>query len=373
MTRKQSYEKYEKSLCALSASENVTEKDLNELFDELLGILPNGGKLYKYKSLKTFHMDELEEKYVWFSSAKDLNDHKDCALNIKVDAELESLVRFLRKGDNFKKLLIKGAHCSLSKYNSKITKEIVEKLFLCVDRNDGKIIGLKVDHFCKEYKLNSRQKDELENGIKIYKSYAHGEEETRYYVKDIKNKIEEMRNCMHVFSLTTSFKKDSMWAYYCQNEGICIEYDFTKIKSLDTKKLFKNTLHVKYRKKNKFSLVEILEASFMNTEEAMCDAEWKVQNQYLTKDKSWSMEDEWRVMYCNKNSSKGKKVPLDIISAIYIDYSVLDDERAKHIVALAGQNGWKIYVRYFNQLENEYCYETIEKVKKLEKQWKDRG
>ena len=79
MTKNLTYKEYEKKLCACYDDSFLTEEKVNELFEELISILPNNGKLYKYKALKTFHIDELEERYVWFSSAKNLNDKKDCS------------------------------------------------------------------------------------------------------------------------------------------------------------------------------------------------------------------------------------------------------------------------------------------------------
>lgn len=48
----------------------MTAEKINAIFNELLTVLPNDGKLYKYKALATFHIDELEDGYIWFSSAK---------------------------------------------------------------------------------------------------------------------------------------------------------------------------------------------------------------------------------------------------------------------------------------------------------------
>ena len=73
------YKEYEKKLYSYADNALLTEEVVNDLFKELLTVLPNKGKLYKYKALSTFHIDELEEKYIWFSSAKKLNDKKDCA------------------------------------------------------------------------------------------------------------------------------------------------------------------------------------------------------------------------------------------------------------------------------------------------------
>lgn len=60
------YKEYEKMLYSYANESRLSEAVVNELFSELLKVLPNNGKLYKYKALSTFHLDELEDKYVWF-------------------------------------------------------------------------------------------------------------------------------------------------------------------------------------------------------------------------------------------------------------------------------------------------------------------
>lgn len=54
-----------------------------------------------------------------------------------------------------------------------------------------------------------------------------------------------------------------------------------------------------------------------------------------------------------------------MISSIYIDYEILEEEKAKKIMELAKKNGWNVYVRYYCQLEAEYRYDTVENINKL--------
>lgn len=75
------YQTFEEKLYSMTDSMLQKQENVEMLFSELLSVLPNNGKLYKYKALDSFHIDELEEKYVWFSSATKLNDKKDCTFN----------------------------------------------------------------------------------------------------------------------------------------------------------------------------------------------------------------------------------------------------------------------------------------------------
>ena len=151
-----------------------------------------------------------------------------------------------------------------------------------------------------------------------------------------------------------------MWAYYCNNEGICIEYDFLKITSFELQKLFINTQMVRYGKKKKFSYVDVMKARIKNDAAALIKADKMIMEQVLTKDKSWSTEEEWRVIMNDRDNFVGRKVSVDMISAIYIDFSVSETDKAKKIIEIAKNNGWQIYIRYFCRFEAEYRYDTIE-------------
>ena len=53
------------------------------------------------------------------------------------------------------------------------------------------------------------------------------------------------------------------------------------------------------------------------------------------------------------------------MSAIYLDYSILQEEKTKRIIELAEENKWKVFVRYFSEYQAEYRYDTIENINKL--------
>lgn len=365
MAKNQAYKEYEEKLCSIIDASKLNEDDIRALFSELLSVLPNGGKLYKYKSLDSFHVDELEEKYVWFSSAKHLNDNKDCTFNANVLQEMDAIVKFFLKDNNFRKTLVKGFYTELSQRNTDITPEIIEDCLKCITSNGQKIGKLKFDSFCKKYKLTFAQKEELLHTAALYRDGSQCEEQIRKSVSNFSVQVEEIRNSTQILSLTTSYKKDSMWAYYCNNKGICIEYDFSKITSFELKKLFLNTQKVRYGKKRKFSCVNILKAKLENDDISLIEADKMLMEQILTKDTSWATEEEWRVVLSDRGNFIGRKVFVDMISAIYMDYSVLKIDEAKKIIEIARKNGWQIYIRYFSRFEAKYRYDTIENINKF--------
>ena len=368
---KKAYYEYEEKLYSLTRGTDCTPKAINELFAELLTVLPNNGKLYKYKALDTFHIDELEEKYVWFSSAKDLNDDKDCTFNANFLKDVKEIIKYLLTDDNYRKFLIKVFY---NKYQFKgVTLEEIKDCLECVTKN-GKAIGkLKFIEFCKKYRLSLSQSDELAGMIVRYSEENLDKEKLTQSIINTFLQIKELRNYQHVLSLTTSYKKDSMWAYYCKNKGICLEYDFSKINSEDLKRRFINTQKVRYGKKKRVSYADIFKLKFTDNKEEIIQADKLTLGQMLTKDKSWQTEDEWRVLLFNKGNEEGTRIPANIVSAIYIDYSILQEEKTKRIIDLAKTNGWQVFVRYFDNLNVEYRYETIEKTKQRITELKKEG
>ena len=365
------YKEFEDKLYSLSVNNFAKEEDFNKLYEELLQVLPNKGKLYKYKALSTFHIDELEEKYVWFSAAKQLNDNKDCTFNANSLLEIDALVKFFLTDNTYRDFLIRGLYLNLASKNPSITPKIIEDCVACICRNGSRISKLRFDKFCKDYRLTVEEKQELLKVISLYGDQAQNEKAVRNSISNIHEQLKEIRNSTQVLSLTTSYDKDSMWAYYCNNAGICIEYDFSKIHSLELKKIFINTQKVRYGRKKKFSQVEVIKAKMEGTTESMKKADEMLVLQLLTKDKSWRAEEEWRTTGNMRGEYIGSKIAADIVSAIYLDYSILEEEKAKRIIELAKINSWKIYVRFFDEFDSEYRYDTIENINKLISQYKE--
>lgn len=358
------YNEYEKKLYSIPDRKIFTPKIVNELFDDLLRILPNNGKLYKYKALKTFHIDELEKKYIWFSSAKQLNDKKDCTFNANSLEEQEKIVKFLCQGDNYRRFVASEIYLVLCRNHSNITLEVIENFLESLYKSTSNSLNPYFNSFCLHFQLNMAEREKLFKTVCLY-GYAGNEEVIRNSMDNFSEQIQEVRDSMLVCSLTTSYDKDSMWAYYCGNEGICIEYDYSKIQSYELKKIFMQTQKVRYGKKKKINQLDIIKLKMECTQDSIAQADKLINSQLLTKDKSWSTEEEWRIIRNMRGNYIGAQQPADIISAIYLDYSILRKQRASRIIKLAKENGWNVYVRYFDFYKAEYCYDTIKNIKKL--------
>ena len=351
-------------------SADETDDSVAKDFEDMLSQLPNNGKLYKYRALKGFHDGELKDKYLWFSSAKKLNDNKDCCFNVNFYQERDKLVAFFMNKANYKKLVVNSLYKHFRKKNAKITKQKLEELFEGSSGRNDEAFAVEVKNFCVRYSLNSSQRKELLETIKLFNCDKQRELTIKKTFNELCVRMENIRKRILVCSLASSYSKDNMWAYYCNNKGICIEYDFSKIRLLDHKKIFHKMRKVKYGKKTKYSFINAIKSDYGDDCEEKNREDDKILRQFLTKEKSWSTEEEWRAIVFSKVDDVGVQVPVDFISAVYIDYSVLRWKKAKEIIKLAKENAWQVYVRYFDPLVFEYKYDTIDNTKKAIRQMK---
>lgn len=358
------YNEYEKKLYSIPDDYLFTKEKVDELFDELLSVLPNGGKLYKYKALKTFHVDELEKKYVWFSAAKNLNDRKDCTFNANMLKEQEKLVKFLCEDNNYQRFIACEAYLELCRNHHNITLDIIETCLRGLYEKNPMHWSVYFKSFCLQYQLTAIEVENFRKSAHFF-GCGNDENEIRNSLLNLTEQLQEVRDSMQILSLTTSYDKDSLWAYYCNNEGICIEYDYHKVQSYELKKIFMQTQKVRYGKKKPFRQLDIIKAKMEGTRESIAKADEMILSQMLTKEKSWRAEEEWRIIRSMRDNYVGVQQPADIISAIYIDYSILSKRKTKQIIRLAKKNKCDIYIRYFDEFNAEYCYDTIDAVHSL--------
>ena len=125
------------------------------------------------------------------------------------------------------------------------------------------------------------------------------------------------------------------------------------------------TQKVRYGKKKKINQVDIIKLKMECTQDSIAEADKLINSQLLIKDKSWSTEEEWRIVRNMQGNDLGAAQSVDIISAIYIDYSILGKRKAREIIRIAKENGWNMVVRYFDELNGEYRYDTIKNIEAL--------
>lgn len=364
MDLQSAYERHLRFMQGVYAIGDIDEKDLVTQFDILLSCLPNSGKLYKYRSLcgRSFsHIyDSLANGYLWLPTAKTLNDDYDSILITNAEAASRRLVdSIMRDHDRTFYLL-------LQKVGEKYWKEdpllnaIPFNLLLTVfdpvtgKMNKQKMVEIfephinsvdKLDHFRA---VARRMIDDLQDAINTT-------------AKQLFLANDNARESFHVYSMTESCDLGNMWGYYADSgQGFCIEYDYTKAKTLGltAMRYLLNTFKVTYSDvPREISMEFLVESSFFAPNDSIAKdvVTRSVLERVLSKDKCWEHEREWRIVFGNADC----KVPVDIVSAIIIDERSLGKTNAKKLIRLCKGRGWPVKIRKNHIYDTAHSYEDL--------------
>ncbi len=354
------YKEYENKIYNIKDFSVLKQEEIDDLFNNLLSVLPNNGKLYRYRNINNNTIDELTNKYLWHSTADKLNDHTDGAFLINVEDEMRQILNYLSIPKNLKSF-IKWLILRESKFCKNLRPETIDECYGYITCTK-KIQSIKYDKLVRDKKATKQQVEELKS---IFYNYAI---DYKKAAELLITKFYEVGNILQgrirICSLTTDYKQDSMWAYYTNNQGICVEYDFNKIPLEHKKKICFDLLKVKYGTRKRFSYVKFLKLLIESGKDIENTYQKFIVEQLGVKSEGWKSENEWRLITSTTNCKDGK-VYYDIISGIYIDYSIINRKKTKEIIRIAKANNWKIYYRYYNELQSKYVYSDIKEIRKI--------
>ena len=93
------YQKHIETIFGIKKIDDFSNEEVEDAFSVLLEILPNEGKLYKYRSFEIGkfenYYDALENGYLWFPQAESLNDDFDTVLRFDPLTEAENIRDYL--------------------------------------------------------------------------------------------------------------------------------------------------------------------------------------------------------------------------------------------------------------------------------------
>ncbi len=349
--------------------EDYSDANIDRVLDRLIACISNDGKLYKYKSVEgeTEYKNtysSLSEGYLWIASADTLNDEFDVTINFDPERELQSFKDFIfnHPVEFIDKILSYFRKSEEYPYkHHPLEDAILKDIVSCFDKHTGKLkkkkatamIMKKANCTLNVAKQYAKQLEDLINTAIIKNREALEE-----IGKNIVNINRTIRSTAVVFSLTEDCNSDKMWALYANNTGICIEYDYNKVKFLPrkTKQLFMSLYKVIYTdEKPEISFLEDFKYGMSaNQDNSYIEkANKKVLPQFITKKEEWKSEKEWRILLFNINN----KVFADIVSAIYVTENSVNDNKIQSIIALAESKGWSIYVKRMNAIGTRYIFE----------------
>lgn len=357
------YQKHFDYLTSQESYKSISHQQIEEIWNRLLSFLPNDGKLYKYKSGVGESFDHiyesLKKEYIYLPNPTELNDKVDTTLHFDLKSEKEKAMNFFAAN------------------NSKVLKTILEHWMDKEDVNK-KLTRLKIqilDYYDDDKKSFDKTKAVwflIKNGYDIKTSNV--------FLNEFKDEVENlynnnpglfeelwkriisindlMRKEYQIYSLCEDYQQDSLWAYYgANNEGFCIEYDFNNIRKYDDdiKRVIMYLFKVRYNdQKEMFDLEDVIEHIYVKKKdhEHFVKVNRAILDQLLVKSNSWEHEKEWRLVV----SEQAKKYPVNLVSRIFIDESMVDKENGKKLIELCHDKRWPAVIRKLGGAQSYYEY-----------------
>lgn len=363
---------YEEHLHEMFENE-VAEFDDNKMMSMLqrvIAFLPNGGKLYKYRSIDdpsfTNTYNSLNEGYIWVPAACELNDDEDTVLFYDPVSEAEEFARYMYDHPDvfFKKIYEKRGLDTIF-LEDKRQSVTFDEIMNCYDSETGELIESKA------VKVLSKQgisvPDSMTQIKKLKEAMKRCVEQNKDKIYEWGNKYlhfnEENRKKWHVFSMTEDYDSDTMWAYYANsNKGFCIEYDYKKalLQSLESKRKLCSIYRVVYKEEPElFSFMRIFDyvARGAEDQEEYKRIAFDFLTKILTKKDGWKHEKEWRILLPDIDN----KLYVNLVSGIIIDDRAINTDNGKKLLALCQQRDWTVTVRIKNVIHTKHDYISYDK------------
>lgn len=363
------YQKHIETIFGVKKIGDFSDKETEQAFNVLLGILPNGGKLYKYRSFEKGkfknYYEALKNGYLWFPQAENLNDDFDTVLRFDPITEAENIKNYLLSNPHlyFKAIMANSSEpikIGQTEQDQEAFREVVDCYNLSTDELDKQ----------KARKLLSRKGISTQRAMRflnavddfITQFMRNNKEVLEEVVENFVNINLTIRKDSYIYSMSETYQSNPMWALYSNNnQGFCIEYDFNKAKSfdIDKKKMLLNTYRVLYSNTvTEYSFVNMLRYILTGkTDKELClKANLDLFAQLMTKEEDWSFEKEWRVMLTNLPSNQ---VPIDLVSGMIIDERNMETQEAELLINLCKERNWGVLIRKTQYINVSHRYEEL--------------
>ncbi len=357
------------AIIAQNRGKEIVDKVVEEMFDALLGCLPNDGKLYKYRNFSNRNMafdntyDALREGYIWIADAKYMNDRIDVTMNINWQSERKKVKSFFSTNRNELLMLYLDELLKANDIHIDIDKNLKLQIVNCYTK-EGRAIKGQIWGILQQIGIPYNKRDLIVNAV----AQLVEERSANYeiYAHDLTEQIitfpSKARDDLKLFCLAESPKIESMWAYYGNSSnGFCIEYDFNKALeyNIKTKRALLNLFKVQYKKqKHHFSIVDLFKAILKQGNlnyDIIAEINKKIYDQMLVKSTDWKHEKEWRLIA----DFSSNKFYIDLVSAIYIDETMCNTRKGKKLIKLAREKNWTVIKRSLSATRNSFIYQKI--------------
>ena len=335
--------------------DGYSDEEVEHAFSVLLDVLPNDGKLYKYRSFEPSKFENyytaLKDGYLWFPNADQLNDDLDTVIRFDPITEAENIRNYLMANP---KLYFKALfHYTLDpiKTGSDNTDQAAfREVIDCYDVKTGEMDRAKARRLLTKRGFSAAQGVQYLRDVDSFveRFVLDNEDALAEVVDNFVNSNTTIRRGSLVYSMSATYESNPMWALYANNnQGFCIEYDFQKAQKFDTvqKRVLLNTYSMIYSDTiEDYSFIDIIKYFLTGKEDTeLCEkANTSIFKQLMTKQSDWSFEKEWRIILMNLPDNR---VPLDLVSRIIIDERALKSDEADRLIRLCQERNWDVLIR----------------------------
>lgn len=379
MTREEHYQKHIDSMFGTKNMETFTHHEIDEVLANLLECIPNDGKLYKYRRIDdedSFQRvyDSLKNGTLWASRVDKFPDKTDCTIYFDPLKEVQRMETLFRNNPELiLRVLMRGISQEVLKINSNFDDSMLIRLVDCFDNETGMLDERKALKLFSEYGCEKSQSCFALNWIKAVTVQMVKEKES--LIKNMANNFvnfnQTMRHRAFVCSLCEDYKVKTMWEHYAGNNGICIEYDYKKLKaySYNQKRLFCSTYKIRYMDEyEEQTFVPMLEEYLegVNKKSTNTELNKRLLLCQVTKTTEYAYEKEWRTFHYDLHElNDGFALKADLVTGIIFDEGALFTENGKKILTLCEKYGWNILVRKLNLTSTNYQFLPYENYLKI--------
>ena len=363
------YQKHIKTIFGINKIEEFSNEEVENAFNVLLQILPNEGKLYKYRSFEKGkfenYYDALEKGYLWFPQADNLNDDFDTVLYFDPLVEAENIRNYLLANPRlYFKAIVSYSSEPVKIGYSQLDNEAFNKVIDCYDSNTGELDKSKAIKLLSKMGITTQKATKYLKEVDAFieQFIINNKYALEKVVESFVNINIAIRSDSYIYSMSETYQSDQLWAFYCNNnQGFCIEYDFNKAKDFDIEKKKKllNTYQVIYSDKAEdYSFVNMLKwlLTGKKDDELYLQANLDLFTQLMTKQADWSFEKEWRIMLANLEDNK---VYFDLVSKIIIDKRVSETQESKKLIELCKRKKWDVIIRKTQYINVAHKFEEL--------------
>ena len=345
--------------------DELDDAKMMSMLQRVLSFLPNGGKLYKYRSIDdpsfTNTYNSLNEGYIRISEASELNDDEDTVLYYNPEAECEQLKEYtFSHPDLIFRAAFRSNDTNFAFGGDAASSFAYGEVLECYDTETGEIIESKAIEALLRHGYEETVCDKFVKEIKTF---------TQKFLKENEHIVEKIvdaylhfnqvnRQKCFVFSMSEAYDNELMWAHYANsNKGFCIEYDFNKAPNLEAeiwRKLISIYKVIYKDEQEEFSFMRILDYVMkgQTDQEEYKSISYDMMQKLITKKAFWSYEKEWRILLYNIEN----KLYADLVSGIIIDDRAIKTENGKKLLELCDQRGWTVTVRTQNVIHTKHEY-----------------